>query len=80
VYCKRKNFQQRAICAIRTLDVRPSIFIRDNPIFSSERIFHKDYDCKGLDKKILFVILKGIGAKTNLLAVNRQSALTLTLT
>jgi hypothetical protein len=23
---------------------RPSIFIRDKPIFSSERMLHKDYD------------------------------------
>jgi hypothetical protein len=26
---------------------RPSIFIRDTPIFSSERMLHKDYDPKG---------------------------------
>jgi hypothetical protein len=29
-----------AICAIRTLDEKPSIFIRDKPIFSSERMLH----------------------------------------
>jgi hypothetical protein len=28
------------------LDEKPSIFIRDIPIFSSERILHKDYDSK----------------------------------
>jgi hypothetical protein len=32
------------VSAIRTLDERPSI--RDNPIFSSERMLHKDYDRK----------------------------------
>jgi hypothetical protein len=47
----------------------PSIFIRDKPIFSSERMSHKDYDCKGS----LVVIVEGLGAKTNGLAVNRQS-------
>jgi hypothetical protein len=26
---------------------RPSIFKRDTPIFSSERVLHKDYDRKG---------------------------------
>jgi hypothetical protein len=26
---------------------RPSIFIRDKPILSSERMLHKDYDRKG---------------------------------
>jgi hypothetical protein len=25
------------------LDERPSIFVRDEPIFSSERLLHKDY-------------------------------------
>jgi hypothetical protein len=32
---------------------RPSIFIRDKPIFSSERVLHKDNDRKGsVEKKI----------------------------
>jgi hypothetical protein len=36
-----------------TLDERPSIFIRDKPILSSERMLHKDYDRKGsVEKKI----------------------------
>jgi hypothetical protein len=26
-----------------TLDVRPSVFIKDKPIFSSVRMLHKDY-------------------------------------
>jgi hypothetical protein len=43
VLCKRKNFQQHAVCAKCTFDGRPSIFIRDKPIFSSERMLHKDY-------------------------------------
>jgi hypothetical protein len=54
---------------------RPSIFITDTPILSSERMLHNDYDRKGLvvKKKSLVMILKGFGAKTNWLAVNRQS-------
>jgi hypothetical protein len=32
---------------IRILDERPSVFIRDNPIFSSVIILLKDYDRKG---------------------------------
>jgi hypothetical protein len=39
------------ICAKCTLDERPSIFIRDKPIFSSERMLHKEYYCKGLGWK-----------------------------
>jgi hypothetical protein len=50
----------------RTLDEKPSIFIRDKPIFSSERMLHKDYYCKGsVGKKPLFMGLKGLNAKTN---------------
>jgi hypothetical protein len=45
-----------------------SIFIRDNPIFSSERILHKDYGRKSsfAQKTIssLFVSLKGLEART----------------
>jgi hypothetical protein len=51
---------------ISTLDERPSIFIRDKQIFSSERMLHKDYYSKrSVEKKILIVSLKGSGAKTN---------------
>jgi hypothetical protein len=52
-----------------------SIFIRDKPIFSSERTLNKDYDSKGsvAKKRTLVVTLKGLDAKTNSLAVNRQS-------
>jgi hypothetical protein len=31
------------MCVKCTFDERPSIFIRDKPIFSSERMLHKDY-------------------------------------
>jgi hypothetical protein len=49
-----------------TFDERPSIFITDNPIFSSERMLHKDYYRKSsVEKKSLVVILKGLDAKTN---------------
>jgi hypothetical protein len=45
---------------------RPSIFIKDRPILSSEKMLHKDYDRKGsVAKKNLVVILKGLGVKTS---------------
>jgi hypothetical protein len=43
----------------------PSIFIRDKPIFSSERMLHKDYYRSSVEKKDLVVGLKGLDAKTN---------------
>jgi hypothetical protein len=48
-----------------TLDERPSIFIKDKPIFSSERILHKDYYRRSSAEKNLVVGLKGLDAKTN---------------
>jgi hypothetical protein len=50
-----------------TLDERPRIFIRDKPIFSSERMLHKDYYRRSSvgKKKYLVVGLKGLDAKTN---------------
>jgi hypothetical protein len=39
---KKKNLREHGICAVRTLDERPSIFIRDKAILS-ERMLHKDY-------------------------------------
>jgi hypothetical protein len=36
-------------------------------------MLHKGYELKGSVKKSLVVNLKGLGAKTNSLAVNRQS-------
>jgi hypothetical protein len=57
-----------------TLDERPSIFKRDKPIFSLKRKLHKDYYSKrSVEKTSLIMGLKGLGAKTNRLAVNRQS-------
>jgi hypothetical protein len=40
---QKKEFS--VTCYMREMytDERPSIFIRDNPIFSSERMLHKDY-------------------------------------
>jgi hypothetical protein len=44
------------------------------PIFSSERMLHKDYYYKSsTGKESLVVGLKGPGVMTNLLAVNIQS-------
>jgi hypothetical protein len=50
-----------------TLDERPSIFIREKPILSSERVLPKDCDCKGSvgKKKSLVMSLKGLGSKKN---------------
>jgi hypothetical protein len=49
---------------------RPSIFIRDKPIYSPERMLHKDYYRKRSVEKIsLAVGLKGLDAKTNCLPV-----------
>jgi hypothetical protein len=48
-----------------TLDEIPSIFIRDNPIFSSENMLHKDYYCRSSVEKSLIVGLRGLDAKTN---------------
>jgi hypothetical protein len=36
------------------LDERPSIFIRDKPIFLSERMLHEDYYLKGLVEKKIY--------------------------
>jgi hypothetical protein len=48
------------------LDERPSIFIRDKPIFSSERMLHRDYYRRSsVEKKSLVVGLKGLEARTN---------------
>jgi hypothetical protein len=53
----------------------PAAIVNDRSILSSERMLYKDYDrrCPIEKKKILTVSLKGLGAKTNRLAVNRQS-------
>jgi hypothetical protein len=47
---------------------------RDKPVFSSERLLHKDYNRKGAVVKISLVVsLKVLGAKMKWLVVNRQS-------
>jgi hypothetical protein len=47
------NFQLHAICVKCTTDERPSIFLRDKPIFSSERMIHNGYYRKSsVEKKI----------------------------
>jgi hypothetical protein len=52
---------------------RRSLFIRDKPILSSERMSYKDYDRKGsVEKENVVVSLKGLVAKTNWLAVEPQ--------
>jgi hypothetical protein len=53
----------------------PSVLIIDKLILSSERILPKDYGRKGSAAKRKSVVLgiKGLGGKTNYLAVNRQS-------
>jgi hypothetical protein len=51
---------------IRTRDESPGTFIRDKPIFLSERMIHKDYDRKCSVGKIESGRgLKGLDAKTN---------------
>jgi hypothetical protein len=41
-------------CAILTLDEKPSIFIRDNPIFSSEGMLHRNYDSRNSVERMLW--------------------------
>jgi hypothetical protein len=49
-----------------------TVFTREKPIFSSEKMLHKDYDRKGLvEKKNSSRSLKGLGAKTKWLTVSR---------
>jgi hypothetical protein len=48
------------------ITLKPSLFIRDQPILSSERLLPKNYGRRGsVAKKSLIVILEGLGAKTN---------------
>jgi hypothetical protein len=75
----RKGFPHNHVdlCYMRNTyaSKRRSLFIRDRPILSSERVLYKDCDHKGsvAKNKSLVVSLKGLGAKTNWLAVNSQS-------
>jgi hypothetical protein len=50
---ERRNFNLHVIYATRPLDERPSIFISNKPIFSSERMLEKDYDLKDSVEKII---------------------------
>jgi hypothetical protein len=45
-------YSARGKIAMRGLDEKPSIFVRDKPIFSSERMLRKDYDRKDSVEKI----------------------------
>jgi hypothetical protein len=52
---------------------RPSLFIRDKPILSSERMLRKKYDDKNsIATKPLAISFKRLGAKMKGLAINRQ--------
>jgi hypothetical protein len=45
---------------------RPAASVNDRPILPSERMLHKDYNCKcSVERKILVVGLKRLGTKTN---------------
>jgi hypothetical protein len=49
-----------------TFDEIPSIFMRDKPIFSSERILRKNYYDKGsVEKESVIVSLKAFETKVN---------------
>jgi hypothetical protein len=59
----RKLFSVTCLLRDAYTEKRPSIL---KPIFSSERILHKDYDCKvQLKEKSLVMSLKGLGTKVN---------------
>jgi hypothetical protein len=63
---QKEEFSIYAICAKCTLVEKPSIFIRDKPIFSSKRMLHKDYYRKSSVGKISPVVgLKGPDIKAN---------------
>jgi hypothetical protein len=54
---KGRIFNNMLYVHIRALDERPSIFLRDKPIFSSERMLHKDYYLKGSVAKMKIKLL-----------------------
>jgi hypothetical protein len=63
---QNEEFSIPAIYEMSTFEKRPSIFIKEIPILSSERMLHKDYESKGsVVKKSLVMILKGLVTKTN---------------
>jgi hypothetical protein len=47
VFTEELRVVRRGVCTECTLDERPSIFITDKRIFSSERMLHQDYYRKG---------------------------------
>jgi hypothetical protein len=59
----------------------PAAIVNDSPILSSERMLYKDYDHRcSFEKNILAVSLKGLGAKTNILASGKTASRKVTLT
>jgi hypothetical protein len=64
---QKEEIFNNMLCVKCTLDERPSIFITDKPIFSSDRMLHKDYYPKSSveKKKSLVVGLRGLVTKTN---------------
>jgi hypothetical protein len=51
----------------------PAAIVNVIPILSSERILYKDYNYKCSVEKVMVVGLKGLGAKTGLLAVDSEN-------
>jgi hypothetical protein len=64
--CNRR-INKRAFLGNGSVNTRePAIIVNDIPVLSSERTLLKDYNSKYLvEKKVLVVGLKGLGAKTN---------------
>jgi hypothetical protein len=62
------------MCDIHAWRKAKHIHKEDKPIFSSERMLHKDYYRKSsVEKNLWSWVSRGIDTKTNWLAVNRQS-------
>jgi hypothetical protein len=56
--------KEDAICTKRTLDEGPSIFIRDKPNFSSERMSHGDFYRKSsVGKEFWSQVLRGLASR-----------------
>jgi hypothetical protein len=70
-HLQRNNLRNKRYCDM----YRMTALARTSSNYKrQERMLHKDYDWKGsVEKKSLVVSLKGLGAKKNWLAVNRQS-------
>jgi hypothetical protein len=59
-YTKQKEeFSITCNMCVPTLFESPNIIISSKPVFSSEKMLHKNYDHKGSLKKYLVVNLKG---------------------